>query len=161
MVIRRQDSMMEDQRDDVKRAILILSGRLSEIREMRSVARWVRQENRSVRATGEESRDENFRTNRSRRTGMNRRGFLRVAAVAFSALLTQGVLPGMAEAYGRRTARRTARRTSRRVSRRRLYTLPAGYSTVAAAGVTYYVVDGVRYTRQMEGGNVVYVEVPQ
>ena len=92
---------------------------------------------------------------------MKRRRFLKVAAVAFSALLTQGALLGVAEAYGRRSARRTARRTTRRVARRRMYTLPAGYTTVAAAGVTYYVVDGVRYTRQMEGGNVVYVEVPQ
>jgi hypothetical protein len=92
---------------------------------------------------------------------MKRRRFLTVAAVTFAALLAQGVLSSVAEAYGRRTARRTARRTSRRVTRRRLYTLPAGYTTVAAAGTTYYVVDGVRYTRQMEGGNVVYVEVPQ
>ena len=92
---------------------------------------------------------------------MKRRRFLRVAAVAFSALLTQGLVLGVAQAYGRRTARRTARRTSRRVTRRRLYRLPAGYSTVAVGGATYYVVDGVRYTRQMEGGNVVYVEVPQ
>jgi hypothetical protein len=40
-----------------------------------------------------------------------------------------------------------------------MYTLPAGYSTVAVAGATYYVVDGEYLKKAYEGSEVVYVVV--
>jgi hypothetical protein len=57
------------------------------------------------------------------------------------------------------TARRVARRTVYRANARRLYTVPVGVTTVIVSGVTYYVIDGIRYIRTMERGRLVYVEV--
>ena len=38
-------------------------------------------------------------------------------------------------------------------------TLPAGYSTIAVTGTTYYVVDGEYFKKAYEGDKVVYVAV--
>ena len=98
---------------------------------------------------------------------MNRRGFLKGLAAAVPALLISGLVAQEAEAYGPRharaavrgTARRTARRTTRRVARRRMVMLPPVYTTTVVSGVTIYVVDGVQYAKEMDNGQVVYIEV--
>ena len=64
--------------------------------------------------------------------------------------------PGSVAGVRRRTRRRTRRRWAIGT---RMYTLPAGYSTVAAAGTTYYVVDGEYFKKAYEGDKVVYVVV--
>ena len=58
----------------------------------------------------------------------------------------------------RASARRTTRRVARRTVRRRLYVLPAAYSTVAYGSTNYYVVDDAYYVAQIEDGETVYVE---
>lgn len=93
---------------------------------------------------------------------MNRRGFLTRLAVAIPALLAPGFFFKDADAHGpsraRQAARGTARRTTRRVARRRMAMLPPVYTTVVVTGVTYYVVDDVRYVKEMDNGQVVYIE---
>ena len=64
--------------------------------------------------------------------------------------------PGSVAGVHRRTRRRTRRRWAIGT---RMYTLPAGYSTVAVAGATYYVVDGEYLKKAYEGDKVVYVVV--
>ena len=64
--------------------------------------------------------------------------------------------PGSVAGVHRRTRRRTRRRWAIGT---RMYTLPAGYSTVAVAGATYYVVDGEYLKKAYEGSEVVYVVV--
>jgi len=59
----------------------------------------------------------------------------------------------------RRTSRRVSRRTTRRVAARKMWVLPARYTTVVRTGTTYYVCGGVYYVQQMEAGKIVYVEV--
>lgn len=94
---------------------------------------------------------------------MNRRGFLKGLAAAVPALLISGLVAQEAEAYGPRRARAavrgTARRTTRRVARRRMAMLPPVYTTTVVSGVTIYVVDGVQYAKEMDNGQVVYIEV--
>ncbi len=87
---------------------------------------------------------------------------LKVVAIALLALGLHAAVPETAEAHlggVRRTSRRVSRRTSRRVVRRHMVALPAVYTTTIVAGVTYYVIDGVRYVKQIQGGQVVYVVV--
>lgn len=64
--------------------------------------------------------------------------------------------PGSVAGVHRRTRRRTVRRVAIGT---RVYALPAGYTTVAVAGVTYYVHDGTYYKAYYEGNKVVYVAV--
>jgi hypothetical protein len=61
----------------------------------------------------------------------------------------------------RRVSRRTARRTSQRTTAHQnyLYSLPAGYSTVARGGTTYYVAGGTYYKPVHTEGQVAYVVV--
>jgi len=56
--------------------------------------------------------------------------------------------------------RRTRRRTRRRWAiGTRMYTLPAGYTTVKVTGTTYYVIDGEYFKKYYESDKVVYVVV--
>lgn len=72
------------------------------------------------------------------------------------ARLGRPATPGSVAGVHRRTRRRTRRRWAVGT---RMYTLPVGYSTVAFAGTTYYVVDGEYFKKAYEGDNVVYVVV--
>jgi hypothetical protein len=59
----------------------------------------------------------------------------------------------------RRVARRTTRRAVYRANPRRFYTVPVGAVVIVESGTTYYVVNGIRYIKAIENGQVVYIEV--
>ena len=72
------------------------------------------------------------------------------------AVIGRPATPGSVGGVRRRTRRRTRRRWAIGT---RMYTLPAGYTTVKYTGTTYYVIDGEYFTKYYEGGKVVYVVV--
>jgi hypothetical protein len=72
------------------------------------------------------------------------------------AVIGRPATPGSVGGVRRRTRRRTRRRWAIGT---RMYTLPAGYTTVKYTGTTYYVVDGEYLKKQYEGSKVVYVVV--
>jgi len=84
-------------------------------------------------------------------------GPLAVGTVTAGAALLASPAEASAQTV-RAHARRTTRRVARRTVRRRLYVLPAAYSTVAYGSTKYYVVDDAYYVAQVEEGETVYVE---
>ena len=72
------------------------------------------------------------------------------------AVIGRPATPGSVGGVRRRTRRRTRRRWAIGT---RMYTLPAGYTTVKYTGTTYYVIDGEYFKKYYEGGKVVYVVV--
>jgi len=81
--------------------------------------------------------------------------------IKFSSKEAQAVVgrpatPGSVGGVRRRTRRRTRRRWAIGT---RMYTLPAGYTTVIVTGTTYYVIDEEYFKKYYEGNKVVYVVV--
>ena len=72
------------------------------------------------------------------------------------AVIGRPATPGSVGGVRRRTRRRTRRRWAIGT---RMYTLPAGYTTVKYTGTTYYVIDGEYFKKYYESNNVVYVVV--
>jgi hypothetical protein len=72
------------------------------------------------------------------------------------AVIGRPATPGSVGGVRRRTRRRTRRRWAIGT---RMYTLPAGYTTVKYTGTTYYVIDEEYFKKYYEGGKVVYVVV--
>jgi hypothetical protein len=72
------------------------------------------------------------------------------------AVIGRPATPGSVGGVRRRTRRRTRRRW---IIGTRMYTLPAGYTTVKYTGTTYYVIDEEYFKKYYEGGKVVYVVV--
>ena len=81
---------------------------------------------------------------------------IKVSVKEAQAVIGRPATPGSVGGVRRRTRRRTRRRWAIGT---RMYTVPAGYTTVKVTGTTYYVVDGEYLKKYYEGDKVVYVVV--
>jgi hypothetical protein len=81
------------------------------------------------------------------------------ASALFIDVIGRPLTPLSYAGTARRVARRTTRRAVYRANARRFYTVPLGAEIILVGGTTYYVVNGVRYIKTIENGQVVYIEV--